>query len=418
MKVYGPLEGESEIARINCQLRNFCSERAEFKFIPNVNTLERGLIYHETLDEIDFVHIGNSYAHHGHLLLYSLIKPCVLIMHDTNIRDLIIGSIGTDFFLNRLVQLLVLDYGFQSAKAISRAIYVNRGEDTLELLGSDAYELAVRSIMNASLAVIVHSPFEKSRLATSLNVPVFFVNLPHKIGLVDHLPHGDAVSIGEQKLKLLMFGHLGGNRCVKEVVKVVTQSAEGANLELTIAGTIASPDDMAVVQEAVNSGSVDYQGVVSDERLDELIKRCDISVNLRQPSMGEASSSQLRIFQFSKPSVVCDVGWYSSLPSDAVIKISRPDELQAAILSILDRKQEIVEMGRRGREYLCANHRFDTYLSLLGEVADEAKVLRSWALNRRASLRAQTMVFGSEQVASYALSRLQRGLNEMQGKTG
>jgi glycosyltransferase involved in cell wall biosynthesis len=62
---------------------------------------------------------------------------------------------------------------------------------------------------------------------------------------------------------------------------------------------------------------------------------CDVLVNLRYPTMGETSGSVIRGLSLGKPLVVSDVGWFSELPEDAVLKVpvddTEVDVLRAAL---------------------------------------------------------------------------------------
>ena len=48
---------------------------------------------------------------------------------------------------------------------------------------------------------------------------------------------------------------------------------------------------------------------------------CDVLVNLRSPTMGETSGSVIRGLSLGKPMLVSDLGWFSELPDDVVLKI-------------------------------------------------------------------------------------------------
>ena len=58
-----------------------------------------------------------------------------------------------------------------------------------------------------------------------------------------------------------------------------------------------------------------------------LMAACDVLVNLRYPTMGETSGSVIRALSLGKPLLVSDVGWFSELPDDVVLKVP-VDELR------------------------------------------------------------------------------------------
>ena len=62
-----------------------------------------------------------------------------------------------------------------------------------------------------------------------------------------------------------------------------------------------------------------------------LMAACDVLVNLRYPTMGETSGSVIRALSLGRPLVVSDVGWFSELPDDVVLKVP-VDEYEVATL--------------------------------------------------------------------------------------
>lgn len=59
----------------------------------------------------------------------------------------------------------------------------------------------------------------------------------------------------------------------------------------------------------------------------DAISGCDLIMNLRYPYNGETSGTVLQCMAMKKPCVVTDIGWFSELPDDAVVK--KPKELTA-----------------------------------------------------------------------------------------
>lgn len=49
-----------------------------------------------------------------------------------------------------------------------------------------------------------------------------------------------------------------------------------------------------------------------------MLAHSDMALNIRYPSMEEASFSQLRIWEHALPAIVTRVGWYATLPEDVV----------------------------------------------------------------------------------------------------
>jgi hypothetical protein len=113
-------------------------------------------------------------------------------------------------------------------------------------------------------------------------------------------------------------------------------------------------------------------GFVSDAMLDAALQRADLAINLRNPTMGEASASQLRIWANSLPSVVSDVSWYGALPDDAVFRVTPGQEvegLQAHLQAIRLAPERFRQAGLRGRVLLEQDHHPAHYAQALVEIA-------------------------------------------------
>ena len=108
---------------------------------------------------------------------------------------------------------------------------------------------------------------------------------------------------------------------------------------------------------------------------------CDAIVSLRSPTMGETSGSAIRALSLGKPLVVSDVGWFSELPDDAVLKVPvderEEDTLRAALEALADPAVRAA-MGARARELVEREHRLDrvaeAYAAALEQLAGGAAV--------------------------------------------
>lgn len=96
-------------------------------------------------------------------------------------------------------------------------------------------------------------------------------------------------------------------------------------------------------------------GFVSDAELDLKLTAADLALNLRYPSMGEASGTQCRLWDYGIPTVVTQVQWYASLPEDSVGFV-RPDheieDIRAHLESFLAGPEVYAAKGEKGRQEL------------------------------------------------------------------
>ena len=75
---------------------------------------------------------------------------------------------------------------------------------------------------------------------------------------------------------------------------------------------------------------------------------CDVLVNLRSPTMGETSGAVIRGLALGKPMLVSDVGWFSELPDDAVLKIPVDEYEVPTIAAALELAADACGRARAG----------------------------------------------------------------------
>jgi len=113
---------------------------------------------------------------------------------------------------------------------------------------------------------------------------------------------------------------------------------------------------------------------------------CDVLVNLRYPTMGETSGSVIRALSLGKPLVVSDVGWFSELPDDVVLKVPVDDYEVATLEAALGVAAEHgAQLGGNARAYVEREHALpkvaDAYVAALevaagGAAVDDAVLFR------------------------------------------
>jgi glycosyltransferase involved in cell wall biosynthesis len=103
----------------------------------------------------------------------------------------------------------------------------------------------------------------------------------------------------------------------------------------------------------------------------------DIGIDIRYPTMGETSASVCRILGAGKPCIVSDLGWFSEIPSDCVVKLDPTADECALAERLRDLMASDVlrqEIGDNARRYVLEFHSprkaADKYLRFLDEVRE------------------------------------------------
>ena len=111
--------------------------------------------------------------------------------------------------------------------------------------------------------------------------------------------------------------------------------------------------------------------------------KADLAVNLRYPTMGEASISQLRIWAHALPTLVTRIGWYGSLPENVVAHV-RPEhetlDIEEHLNAFLAEPDRFAQMGEQGRRLLAEQHSPEAYVEAVLDLAVQAQQFRPRAV--------------------------------------
>jgi glycosyltransferase involved in cell wall biosynthesis len=329
----------------------------------------------EALEDADaaFYNIGNNARFHRAIGMVSRRFPGFSIMHDAMLHE-----------------SFTFDYRERGDRAgylgVMQSLYGARGRRDGELFWKGVLSPAQMarvyscapfflgsSLAAASLGAIVHSRAAERALAKEADVPV--IRLP--------LPFG---SRGRPRQpseappwKLVVFGYLGANRCLEQILTALARLADYP-FQLHIYGEIHDRAGMAALLQSLPlAGRVTIHGFVPEVELDRALGSAHLALNLRYPTKGEASGSQLRIWSHGLPSLVTRVGWYAELPAGTVSFV-RPESLVEDLCTHLRayaaRPAGYVEAGLRGYEYFVERHSPVLYAAKIVELAGQAAAYR------------------------------------------
>jgi glycosyltransferase involved in cell wall biosynthesis len=178
-----------------------------------------------------------------------------------------------------------------------------------------------------------------------------------------------------------MFGHMGRNRRLDAVLEALGTLPERDSFRLDIFGDIADGRHLRSRIRKLGLGHlVQLHGYTPEDELNQVLGTSHLAINLRYPTMGEASGSQLRIWYHALPSLVTDVGWYSSLSRDTVAHVRHEhehDDIQSHLRAFLKNPEQFAEMGQRGFRQLCEQHDPEKYVETILELAARAPQFRA-----------------------------------------
>ena len=175
--------------------------------------------------------------------------------------------------------------------------------------------------------------------------------------------------------RLVIFGYLSRNRRLEALLEALAGIPQRHQFRLEICGQLWDESHIRTQIERLRLTSlVTLHGFVPENQVEQKLSTADLAINLRFPSMGEASLSQLQFWDYALPTLVTRTGWYASLPESATAFV-RPEhevaDIQTHLAAFLSDPAAFQQMGERGRQEL-ANHDPEKYVEAMVAFASEA----------------------------------------------
>ncbi len=323
-------------------------------------------------------HIGNNPLFHTSIWQVSCQQPGVVILHDLCLQNLFAG-IYRDRRNDRAGYAAQLErfYGWvggQDADAF--------WNDRLLLdYMVEHYPLTPLAV-NGALGVLVHTQEGQDLLQLEGHCPVVYAPLPYPASPRRHENRSATKGLGtrDQPYRIVVFGHLDVNRRLDALLEALAGIAEKHRFRLDLYGQLWNIVPVrGMIQSLGLQRLVTIHGFVPKGELEAALAAADLAVNLRFPTMGEASLSQLQIWDHALPTLVTRVGWYASLPEDAVAFV-RPEceimDIQAHLRAFLADPGRFTKMGENGRRILEKCHTAEAYAAVVMSLAAAAQRFR------------------------------------------
>jgi hypothetical protein len=334
-----------------------------------VRSLRGGVDWRElSRADLCVFHLGNSAVHHRSIWEIDRLHAGLVVLHDATLQELALGVLGEDGRPDLWLAMNDRHHGRQ-ARRLAEGVLTDPLRIT-EL--SDQFPLLAPALARA-LGVLVHTPLARDRVAELIDLPVSLTRLPW---FEPRLPRTRPRT---PPWRLVTFGHLGPNRGIAEILGALERRRE-LPLKLDIYGVLWDPRhvwDMIARQRL--DDRVTLHDFVPEEQLARALADADLALNLRLPTVGEASLSQLRIFAHALPSVVVRSGWYASLPPDAVTFVRAEhasDDLAAVFDAFAAGPETFRRGGEEGRRFLERHHTPEQWVDALLDLADRARAFR------------------------------------------
>ncbi|HEV3409833.1 MAG TPA: glycosyltransferase [Chthoniobacterales bacterium] len=398
----------SDIARHTSGLLPELSDRAEVVVWCNDGIIDGAAKKHATIKRYDvlhppwreinaadvtFYHMGNDPRYHADIWRMSRAHPGIVILHDLKLQHFFAGLVGGNatMALGEYFDLVEKHHG---ALGRARAESFFDGNIGIDQLAEDV-PLSGAAIEGA-LGVIAHSEVAYNAIAAATSLPVAY--LPLSVG--SNGPADDEFLLARERngrpYHIIVFGYLGPNRRLASIVQALASFPQRNHFRLDIYGTMHGTEKIEDFACRLGIGDlVTLHGFAPEDELAAALRRSHLAINLRNPSMGEASGSQLCLWQYALPALVSQTAWYASLPDDTVAFV-RPDheieDIQSHLARFLEEPEHYRRLGLNGRRYVNEHCTVSAYVDGIMEMAARVPELHSaWIARHLAERAGRTM---------------------------
>lgn len=311
--------------------------------------------------------IGNDAEFHGGIFAIARRVPGVVVLHDPDLRE----------FMWQLV-----DRGRLGRAWVEEQTEREHGVTAWADLGLGSGQRLPLELAGTcgAFGVVVHSRGAFERMRERTRLPLRFLPLPY--------PRRRSTASGGEGhdgLRLVMLGLLSPNRCLDRVMRAM--AAYGGGVSLDVFGELWPGSGMErLAGELGLGGRVQFRGYVTEEELDEALPGYDLAINVRNPSVGEASGVQLRIWQAGVPTLATRVGWYAEQPEGTLAWVDTARMEESFIEhweAYAKDRAKFAMMAEAGRKVYEASHGPESYARKIVEFACAASRQRLVAVVER-----------------------------------
>jgi glycosyltransferase involved in cell wall biosynthesis len=270
-------------------------------------------------------HIGNSESH-DYIYDTLLRWPGLVVLHELSLQHLLafrtVAAGRKDVYLSEMRR----QHGREGADRARLTLWGSKPAPW-EFDPVD-YPLN-RRVIGQATGVLVHSEFV-ARGVLEVAPDLLVYKVPHHAFPVPEEVEaefqGREDSSLDQGTKLVSAGNLTPSKRIEVLLRAIGGLSKRVPLTCRLLGKGRLRHQAEHLVESLGlSGCVTISGRVDKNELYAALLEADLSICLREPTLGETSGIVMRSLICGTPVVVTDVGWFSELPDSIAIKIPADD---------------------------------------------------------------------------------------------
>lgn len=303
----------------------------------------------EDYSKYDYIiyNFGNSPDNHDYM--YDMLRkfPGYVILHDFTLYYLTIMHYRKQ---NKLFQKIYELEGISGLITAKDSIKDKQIEDLIQHKDLPPLLPLNEEVLKSAKGILVHSNYVRDRIHEI--APEIIV---HKIELVDCMP----------QIELDDKDYLRTKYKLKEddfIIGAVGMIAPSKQNEITCKAVKEYNKTHKKPVKYVMIGAGNYidsyldkniikTGFLENKEFFNAVNSCNIIFNLRNPYNGESSATLMQCMLSGKNCVVTDIGWFSELPDECVLKISK-DILIEELVQVIENCICMESYNKKGKEFV------------------------------------------------------------------
>ena len=316
----------------------------------------------DTLQEYDAIvyHLGNDHRYHTGIVRVMRQHPGVAVFHDFALQDFFLGQARDQEDMKVYLEELEACHGMNERRRAEQ--HIRRGSLPPQVNSPLTFPLNAR-LARSSEGIIVHSEWSRQRFSQiAPAIPIERIN-HHITARAAAAPV--PVKHNARGVSIASFGLVTPDKGIERALRALSILKDDHDFHYKLVGPAGNfPGLNELVRSYGLDERVSISGFVSLEEFETFIAETDIAINLRERPVGATSGSLCRIMAAGVAAIVSNVGAFSELPDDAVVKVDHSEHaeplLEAYLRRLIEDKTLRERIGKNARDHVLGHHRIES----------------------------------------------------------